>query len=411
MVMRLTGLASGMDIDQMVTDLMKANRMKVDAIFQKKQVLEWKRDDYRDINTKLLTLRNSAFNMKLQSSFSSKTATSSNTNVLTATAGGSAVPSNYSITVHNLASGVSRSSTETLAPSYKGTGSERVINSLGEQFGLSGNVTFTLEGMVDGVAKEESFTFDTATANINNVVKAINDAGIGINASYDSGTERFFLMTSGSGSETKIHVKADAENFLTDNLKLAVNVGADDSNAHMGIDATIDFNDATGLKYASNQFTLNGINFDLKSGGGQTVTVNVARDIDAAVDNIKAFVELYNSTIDGLNTKLTEKRHRDFPPLTDAQKEEMSEKEIEKWEEKARSGILSSDQLLSSAYNKLRSAAMSRVEVEPGVFSSLSAIGINTQIYTEKGKLHIDETKLREALINDPDKVMSIFTN
>ena len=409
--MRLTGLATGMDIDQMVTDLMKANRMKVDTIFQKKQLLEWKRDDYRDINSKLLALRNNAFNMRLTSSYNQKTVVSSNTNILTATAGNSAVPSNYTVTVHNLAAGVSKTSTEALAPSYTGTGSERVVNTLGEQFGLSGEVTFTLAGAVDGVAKEQSFTFDTAAANINDVVKAINSAGIGINASYDSGTERFFLMTPGTGSESKIHVKADAENFLTDNLKLAVNVGADESNAHVGIDATIDFNDATGLKFSSNQFTLNGINFDLKSGGGQTVTVTVGRDIDAAVDNIKAFVELYNSTIEMLNTKMTEKRNKDYPPLTDEQKADMKEKEIEQWEEKARSGIFRSDLLLTSSYNKLRNAAMSRVEIEPGVYSSLSEIGINTKIYSENGKLHIDEDKLREALTNDPDKVMSIFNN
>ena len=47
MVMRLGGLASGMDIDQMVSDLMRANRMRVDKSYQQRQILEWKREDYQ----------------------------------------------------------------------------------------------------------------------------------------------------------------------------------------------------------------------------------------------------------------------------------------------------------------------------------------------------------------------------
>ncbi|MGI6550482.1 MAG: flagellar hook-associated protein 2 [Syntrophomonadales bacterium] len=410
MVLRLSGLASGMDIDQMVSELMRAHRMQVDKSYQQKQVLEWRREDYRTINTKLLTLRNSAFDMRLQGTYMSKSASSSNNDVLTATAGNTALAGDYTVKVHSLATGVTKSSTEALAASYTEGENGRVIKTMGEQFGLTGDITFTLQGNVNGEVKEKTFTFNADTHNIYQVASEINSAGLGIKASYDSNLERFFLMTSGTGEQAEIHVKADEQNFLTDHLKLNVNVGADEANAHRGTDAVIDFNDATGLKFSSNQFTVNGITLNLKEASGQTVKVSVNQDVDAVMAKIKAFVETYNSTIDSIAGKLKEERYRDYLPLTDEQKKEMSDSQIEKWEEKARSGMLKADQLLSNAYNQIRSVTMSRVDGLTGDYTSLSSIGITTKNWYENGKLEIDETKLREALTNDPEGVMNLFT-
>jgi flagellar hook-associated protein 2 len=63
--MRIGGLASGMDIDQIVSDLMRVERMKVDKLYQQKQVMEWQKADYREINLKLRSLYNTSFDMKL----------------------------------------------------------------------------------------------------------------------------------------------------------------------------------------------------------------------------------------------------------------------------------------------------------------------------------------------------------
>lgn len=404
--MRISGLATGMDIDQMVSELMRAHRMKVDKSYQQKQVFEWRRDDFRAMNTKLLTLRNSIFDMKLQRSFQDKTASSSNTGILMASAGNAAMVGDYSITVHSLASGVTKSSTAKLAPSHTEGENGRVIKTLGEQFGLTDNVTFTLQGNVNGELKEKTFSFNTGIQTIYDVVGQINNAGLGIKASYDSNVERFFLMTSSTGEQAEIQVKADEQDFLSSHLNLAVEVG----NAYRGTDAEIDFNDATGLKFSSNQLTINGITLNLKEGGGQTVKVSVNQDVDAVVNKIKSFVETYNSTLESISGELNEERNRDYLPLTDAQKKEMSDREIEKWEEKARSGMLKSDQILSSAYNQIRLATMERVEGLSGIYTSLSSIGINTGDYTERGKLYLDETKLREALTSDQEGVMNLFT-
>ncbi len=66
---RFGGIASGLDTESIVRQLMQVERMKVDRYAQKKQTLEWKRDDYRDINTKLLALRNSALTCSYKALF------------------------------------------------------------------------------------------------------------------------------------------------------------------------------------------------------------------------------------------------------------------------------------------------------------------------------------------------------
>jgi len=412
MVMRLSGLSSGLDIDQWVSDLMKAQRTRVDQQYQKKQILEWQREDYRSINTKLLALRNATFDLKLQGSFQAKTAVSSDTNVLTATASSTATAGTYTVKVNSLASGVTKTSTAALSASKNADGTTKT---LAEQFGIAGTVTFTLQGTVNGEAREKAFSFDTASTNIYNVVSEINNANIGLKASYDATLERFFLMTTSTGSQAEIHVKADDQGFLNNTLKLGsvtdpLKVGADEANAYHGTDAEIDFNDLVGLKFSTNQFTVAGITFNLKSMSAGTLTVSVANDTDAVVDKIKAWVNAYNDAVGLMFTELNEERYRDYQPLTDDQKKEMKDSDIEKWEAKARSGLLKGDSLLYGVYSRVRSTTMARVEGLSTTYNNLSAIGITTGSYQEGGKLYLDEAKLRQALTADPEGVMELFT-
>ena len=101
--MRISGLSSGLDIDQIVSDLVKAQRIPLDRVYQQKIKTEWKRDAYREVNTKLLRFRNLAFDLSLQGAFLKKSATSSRTDILTATASGQAVEGKYEVKVKQLA--------------------------------------------------------------------------------------------------------------------------------------------------------------------------------------------------------------------------------------------------------------------------------------------------------------------
>lgn len=93
MVMRVGGLASGMDIDALVEKLMNAERAPLNKLTQKKQTYEWQRDAYRSVNTKLKTFDTYIADNLVLKSLNSKTASTSNSNLVSATATGSATGS------------------------------------------------------------------------------------------------------------------------------------------------------------------------------------------------------------------------------------------------------------------------------------------------------------------------------
>lgn len=402
-MLRIGGLATGMDVEQIISDLMKIERARIDKLQQQKQILKWEQEDYREINNSLRALKDNVFKMKLQSTYLAKSVVSADESVLTATAGANAVSGSYTVTVHSLAAGVHVGSQNELAEEKNIDGT---IKTLADQFGISGTVEFTLEGKNGS----QTFSFDTGTKTINDVVSEINNADLGIKASYDSNLNRFFLIAEGTGSDAKINVTSDNNEFLSNGsgdanntLKLELITGT----AETGTNAVIDFGDVTGLEFSNNNFILNGISINIKSTG--TTAITVSNDVDGVMESIKSFVELYNSTIDKINKELSEKRYRDYLPLTDEQREELSDEQEKKWEELARSGLLRSDDLLSGVVYKMRKDISSEVS-GTSKFSMLSEVGISTKSYYERGKLYIDEAKLRSALEDDIDAVMELFT-
>lgn len=517
--LRIGGLASGMDIDQLVSDLMKVQRMKVDKLNQGKQILEWQREEYREFNNSLRALRDSVFNMKLQGTFLAKRAVSTN-DALTVSANTNAQNGTYQVTVHSLATGVSRGSQEALAEEANSDGT---VKKLSEQFGISGTVAFELAGSKGS----QSFSFDTTQKTIYDVVSEINAAKLGIVASYDSDLNRFFLNTDSTGSDAKIEVIQDNANFLSsvessnntlklnlqniylkgnaviadannkltslnfitsgdhtftlegalgsqvfiynkntriqelinainssnigitaayelepdgtgrfilkdtdgvsdpkillvsdsknllkDYLGLPIETGvAITSTVARGTNAVVDFGDVTGLEFATNTFMINGITVTA-SEANVSADVTVSNDTDRVFESIKSFVELYNSTIDSINKKINEKRYRDYLPLTAEQREQLSDEQEKKWEEKAQSGLLKNDSMLAGAVYKMRASMSAMIEgVYNAKYDTLAEIGIKTGDYSERGRLHIDEAKLKEALVKDPQAVMELFTN
>jgi len=95
-------------------------------------------------------------------------------------------------------------------------------------------------------------------------------------------------------------------------------------------------------------------------------------------------------------------------PLTDDEKAAMSESTVESYEKKAKTGLLRNDEILSSLLSNLRTALYESID---GVSGGIYSIGITTSSnLSDNGKLNIDETKLRDAIKADPDRVMNIFS-
>ena len=206
------------------------------------------------------------------------------------------------------------------------------------------------------------------------------------------------------------------------------------TNSNMAVVAAADAKfvlDGAEMEETSNNFTVNGITLNLSStteskdnpGTYENVQITVGKDGDATYDLIKEALTEYNKLIEEMNKLYNADSARGYDPLTDEQKEAMTEDDIKNWEDKIKGSLLRRDDSLGSLLNSMRSALSSTyTDEDDGKTYSLSTFGIVTGNYTEKGKLHIygdedDPTyatygdRLKKALEDDPDQVMEVLTN
>src|SRR5690625_4915225 len=330
MVMRVGGLATGMDIEAMVDKLMEAERMPLDRMKQEQTKLLWKQDAFREINRALLELDQMMLDMKLSPTYQSKNVSSSNESAVTATANTSASDGAYQIEVTQLATNAINvgNPKEDFDPNQ--TLSELDISDKEIKF-----YTYDEEG--EKVPHTVKVNEDDT---VNDVFKKINDdKDIPVRVFYDAESNQVVLETTRTGKynpdENGSEIEFDtSDTFFTEILRLNTD------NEEGGTNAKFKYNNALELESKTNSYTLNGINFEFKNETEGNVRLTVNTDIDHTIESIKEFVEKYNEVIDLLNGSQQEERYRDYPPLTDEQKKEMTDDQIEKWEEKAKSGIL-----------------------------------------------------------------------
>lgn len=404
---RISGLASGIDTDSIISKLMKAERVPLDQLEQKKQILEWQQETYRGLNVSLDSLRTSLSSLRLQSTFRAKTAVSSAETVATVTAGANANEGTYTIKVNHLATGISKASAAKLAEETDADGKKISLYNQFSEFSARG---YSSDSTITATINDTTLSFDLGSDTIDTVISKINGAGLGVTATYDTGLNRFFLTSDSTGSDAELTVTGDEANFFSSSSQssiLGLSIEADAT--YTGTNASVDMGDAVGLESSTNSIVINGMTFSLKELG--TATVTVSRDVDAIMDSVKSFVDAYNKTLGELNIELKEKREYDYQPLTDAQKAEMSEDEITKWNEKASAGLLRNDSLLRTITGTLRSIMSSSIAGISGDYRTLSSIGIASESYKDAGVLTIDEDDLREALTKDPTAVEKIFTS
>ncbi len=201
---------------------------------------------------------------------------------------------------------------------------------------------------------------------------------------------------------------ADASSNINANIKVTAGTNS-------FITIKDDNGDVVSYSNPTNAFTVAGYTFNIKedmdvSNGDESVKVELGTDVDGMVKKITDFVNDYNELIKTLNDKVMEKRDYDYDPLTDAEKKEVSDDELEELEKKAKAGILYGDSNIRSLLSDMRSA-MNKVTSDSGL--KLSDIGIKTGNYftsSTSGALEIDETKLRTALENNSTDVANLFT-
>ncbi|MEK8131750.1 flagellar filament capping protein FliD [Paenibacillus filicis] len=405
MVQRITGMSnSGIDIDAAVKGMLMGQQNKVDKLGQKKQTIEWQRQAYLDMNTKLTDFRNNKlFNFKLEGTLAaSKVDISGNQDAISVKATGNAIQGNLNVKVKSLATSASLTSSASVTI-------DLTKKSLKEQFG---NVSISDSITING----KKVTFDPEKDTLDKVITKINKE-TNVTAFFNTSNKQLVLTSKDTGADTKIEVDMNGE--LAQALKLQATAGV---NYKTGQDAQVFIND-TLTSQKSNTFLVNGVEITLKNpspnpgnSGSNNASdytgsvIRVSRDVNAIVDSIKTFITDYNSILKTLQDKVSETKYRDFPPLTAEQKESLKEKEIEQWEEKAKSGLLANDSILTSVISGFRSVMSGKVD-NGSKYNTLANIGIGSIGYLDNGKLTLnDENKLRKALEEDPEAVLNLFT-
>lgn len=408
--MRIGGLASGMDVDKLVSDLMRAERQPLNKMEQDKTWTTWQRDSYREVNKQLLDIDNMSLDMKLEKTYQPKTV-SSPSSAITAEASASAGTGNYNVQVTQLAkSAYNVSETKITDPGDSAIDPEQNLSSQFGKFNTHVNEgDFTIKAYDEnGDPITETFTVDYSKS-LNDVLGEINDSELGVRAFYDENADQVMFERTKTGefnpAGTEFEFSGENVGFLTDSL------GLKSANEKGGQDAILKYNGDLVIQTHKNEYSLNGVDFKFNSEMQNAVNVNVKTDVDSAVESITKFVDKYNKVIEDLNDRISEKKYRDFPPLTEKQMEDMEEREIELWNEKAKSGMLRSDSTIRNSLFEMRNNWYSSVNTG-GSFDQLSDIGIETSPdYTQGGKLLITESKLRNALEEDPESVYKLFSN
>ncbi|TFE03931.1 flagellar hook-associated protein 2 [Jeotgalibacillus salarius] len=416
--MRIGGLASGMDTDSMIKEMMAAHRIPLDKIVQQKQYMEYQRDDYRDLNRKMNDFSNLTFDTILRPSTYSQKTISSSSSALSIKSVSATSDVSGSIDVTQVAEAASMRSKSELAgvdpnakldPNY--------------DHEANGDKSITIQAIqADGTLGEpQTIDYNPAEETMNTLISKINKTGT-VDMFFDSFTGKVSMSAKHTGDAVDANGNDVAEinligDFFTNTLKLdednvtAANLADPaNSNGSIGKNAKFTYNGLE-TERSSNTFRINGFEFTVNDETNGDVKFSSSPNTENILESIVKFTDEYNKLIAEIKGKTSETKYRDFPPLTDEQRSELTEKEAELWDEKAMSGTLRGDSTLNRALDTMRRDLGSMVGGLAGA-NRLAEFGITTsKDYRENGKLVIDEAKLRTAITTDPNGIYELFAN
>lgn len=465
MAIRVSGLISGLDTDSIVQELVSAYSTKKEKYEKAQTKQEWKMDAWKTMNSKIYGFYTSSLsNMRMSTAYSLKTSSVSNSSIATVKASSSAVNGTQKMKVNKLASSAYMTGgVVKLSDDKNDTGNKKVTGStalsdMGIETGSKIAVNDTEIEITDGMT-------------VNQLISKFKDAGI--NASFDETNQRFFVNAKTSGAEGEFTLMANNEGgfdalqklglfaaYTTEKdtdgkqtvetaemtkyrkllasgtdeqKKLAKKIIEEVENGKVssdaarisGQDAEIVLNGAT-FTSSTGTFSINGLSITAMqvTAAGEEVSITTSNDTQGMYNKIKEFLGKYNELIKDMDTAYNAAAAKDYEPLTDDEKKDMSDNEIEKWETKIKDSLLRRDSTLGNTSSSLKSLMNTSFEIN-GKTYSLSSFGINTASYfsadtNEKGCLHIDgdaddattsgnEDKLMAAINEDPEVVAEFF--
>ncbi|MFJ7663180.1 flagellar filament capping protein FliD [Lysinibacillus sp. NPDC097162] len=279
MVNRVGGLASGMDIDALVKKLMTAEKAPLNKLYQKKQTYEWQRDAYRSVNTKLRTFDTYISDNLVLKSLISKTAASSNSNLVSATATGSAAGSLSIEGVSQLATAARK-----VGDQVSAVGSTKMSD-----LGATGIIEFKAIQNNGKLASEATKIEITSDMTVDQFISKVNTSNAGISAVFENG--RFSFTAKNTGD-----VKGDEEIKVTGGDDIFAKLGFSDPSKVQTTEGKNAIFTVNGIatERTTNTFTISGYNVTLKDtfNGVQTIA-----------DKYKAALEEFKNATTNLANK------------------------------------------------------------------------------------------------------------
>ena len=447
---------SGIDVDSMVKVGMMTKQNQYDKMYKEQVKNEWMKEAYSDLYSSVNTFNQSTLSTyKMSSTTSPMTATSTSEGVATATANADAANMSHTVKVTATASNAYLQTNDGVSGGKKGiqrvnTGAASTSIYLKDLLTADDQATdYSTKSDAEKQATALSFTIGDGTTTkeisfsykdifesnqtLNDLATKIKNSGVNIQASYDSVNDSFSLyqktggnantitLTTGSGAD-KTTADGRARTLLN-SLNLASVETATDGTGTQSLKSLATFSTTNltstttgvdgkaiidGKTYTTTGSKITVANVSYTLGGVGTTTVSVAQDTDKVVENVKQFVTDYNKMIDALNTKYYERQYSDYGVLTKSQESSMTQDQITKWNEKAKSGLLYHDSQLGKIISSMREAIYTPVEGTDSNYNTMMSLGITSS--TDQGHIKLDETKLKKALAADPNCVRSVFS-
>ena len=424
--MRMSGLISGMDTDSVIEALVSNKKQKVTDAKNDQKKLEWKQNIWKDINTNIKGLFQSHLSvMRFSSSYSKMTTAVSNSSVASVITGDNAVNATQKLRVEKLAK-----SAYLTGKDLNGDSKEKTYTATTTLSELGFNKDSDTINLSIGGKAQESLAV-TGETSISDILTYLKDKGL--NASFDEDTQRFFVSSKSTGSSSDFTLSDGNGALAALGLQVATAEQKADANFDQSQYASkVDGDDAViylnGAKFTgdTNTFKINGLTITaLDETGDKEVTLTTTTDTSGIYDMIKGMVSQYNKAINEIDKYYGADSVRKYSMLTDEEKEAMKDKEVEEYEDKIKSGLLRSDNNLSSLRTIFTTAMSSGIQIGDKTYY-LSDFGIGTGSYfttpdNEKHALHIDgdkddatvkdkADKLSEMIASDPELVTEFFS-
>lgn len=437
-MVRLTGINSGLDTEAIINAYTSTAQKRVQQAKNGKTINTWTQEAWQSLNSKIYGFYSNTLSASRLSTAYKKTKVTTSSSALSVVAGANAVNGIQSAKIKALAAAANFTGGKI---NLKDTGAD-----LASQLGIEEGKTITIK---DGKGNERTIQIggehqegsDAVVTSMNGLVNALKD--FGINANFDQANGRLFLSAKESGAANDFSFDGDVDTLMAlglateDQIKTTqAYADADDEQKKEllkqasvkveGSDAVLELNGAE-FTSSTNTFTINGSTFTINhkpTNPDEEISITTQPDYDGIYDVIKGMIKEYNDLINEMTKLYNADSSKGYDPLTDEQKEDMSEKEIEDWENKIKDALLRGDSTVNDVMMTMVQAMNTGFEIG-GKTYYLSDFGIATAGYfeaeeNERYALHIDgntedsltgtkDDKLKSLIASDPETVMNFF--